>query len=121
LLVSIDTMPKKSPRAEASDFIRDEIHHVRTGKHGARSVKQIIAIGLSKARRAGVVLAPPKGASKRVRRQAESDSAFARSDRKVSPARSRASKKALAHESKATASHTALSRHAHAAARARRS
>src|ERR1035438_9966548 len=51
---------KKSPSSQAGEFVREEIDHVREGKHGARSAKQAIAIGLSKARRAGVKLPPPK-------------------------------------------------------------
>jgi hypothetical protein len=50
----------KAPSAQAGEFVREEVHHVREGKHGARSTKQAIAIGLSKARRAGVNLAPPR-------------------------------------------------------------
>lgn len=52
----------KTPSTQAAEFVREEIHHIREGKHGARSTKQAIAIGLSKARRAGVRLAPPKRA-----------------------------------------------------------
>ena len=65
----------KSPSTQAGEFVREEIHHVREGKHGARSPKQAIAISLSKARRAGVELpAPKKGkTSAAVRRKAQSD------------------------------------------------
>jgi hypothetical protein len=49
----------KAASTQAGEFVREEIHHVREGKHGARSAKQVIAIGLSKARRAGVALPPP--------------------------------------------------------------
>ena len=49
----------KSPSTQAGEFVREEMHHIREGKHGARSTKQAIAIGLSKARRAGVKLKPP--------------------------------------------------------------
>ena len=59
----------KSPSSQAGEFVREEIHHVRRGKHGAKSSKQAIAIGLSKARRAGVKV-PRKGASKRGRKAA---------------------------------------------------
>ena len=57
--------------------------HIREGKHGARSTKQAIAIGLSKARRAGVKLPPPKqgAASAETRRRAKSDSASASKSR----------------------------------------
>jgi hypothetical protein len=70
----------KSPTTQAGEFVHEEIHHVRAGKHGARSTKQAIAIGLSKARRAGVKLAPPKRgtASEAVRRRAPADLAKGR-------------------------------------------
>ena len=55
-----DAREGKSPSTQASEFVREEVHHVREGKHGARSTKQAIAIGLSKARRAGVKLRPPR-------------------------------------------------------------
>src|SRR5438552_12640759 len=68
-----DKRAGKSPSTQAGEFVREEMHHIREGKHGARSTKQAIAIGLSKARRAGVGLAPPaKGtASERTRRSAK--------------------------------------------------
>jgi hypothetical protein len=70
-----DAREGKSPSTQAGEFVREEMHHIREGKHGAESTKQAIAIGLSKARRAGVKLsAPKKGrASSRVRKQAERD------------------------------------------------
>src|SRR5688572_30810156 len=56
----------RSPSTQSGEFVREEMHHIREGKHGARSSKQAIAIGLSKARRAGVDLAPPrKGTSQK--------------------------------------------------------
>ena len=66
---------RKTPSTQAAEFVREEIHHIREGKHGARSTKQAIAIGLSKARRAGVRLAPPKKGevSESTRRNAEAD------------------------------------------------
>jgi Family of unknown function (DUF6496) len=110
----------KSPSTQAGAFVHEEIEHIREGKHGARSAKQAIAIGLAKARRAGVKLPPPpKTASERTKRRAKSDIAHAGSRKKVSPARSRAAKAALADEPRAAASHEALSRHAKAAARRR--
>lgn len=96
----------KSPSTQAGEFIREEIHHVREGEHGARSAKQVIAIGLSKARRAGVKLPPRPGvdkASSRKRPLAKRKSA----------ARSRAALEALKDEPHSSASHLALSRHAH--------
>jgi hypothetical protein len=110
----------KAPSTQAGEFVHEEIEHIRDGEHGARSAKQAIAIGLSKARRAGVKLPPPpKSASERTKRSATSDSAKAGSRAKPSPARSRAAKKRLKEEPKAAASHTALSRQAKAAARKR--
>src|SRR5215470_14027850 len=75
-----DAREGKSPSTQAGEFVREEIRHVREGKHGARSVKQAIAIGLSKARRAGVKLRAPKRGrtSSRVRRQAARDLAKGR-------------------------------------------
>src|SRR5262245_61773140 len=75
-----DKRQGKSPSTQAGEFVREEIHHVREGKHGARSAKQAIAIGLSKARRSGVKLPPPeKGTtSERTRKQAKRDTAKAK-------------------------------------------
>lgn len=50
----------KAPMTQAGEFVREEIEHVRSGKHGAQSMKQVIAIGLSKARRAGIKVPPPR-------------------------------------------------------------
>jgi hypothetical protein len=105
-------MAKKKP----GDFVREEMDHIREGKHGARSAKQAIAIGLSKARRAGVTTATPKHASKRVKAQVKRENAAGRHPHKISKTRSRAATKALRRESHSAASHTALSRHAHEAA-----
>ena len=114
----------KSPSTQAGEFVHEEIEHIREGKHGARSTKQAIAIGLSKARRAGVKLKPPrKGqASARTRKSAARDYREGRSGtrRKPSPARSRASKRALKREPRRVASHEALSRQARSAAKRRR-
>jgi len=117
-----DKREGKSPTTQAGEFVREEMHHIREGKHGARSAKQAIAIGLSKARQAGVDLPPPgKGeASERTRKSAQR--AYERGHggggdkRKPSPTRSRAITGVLKHEGRAAASHTALSRQAHAAA-----
>jgi hypothetical protein len=109
----------KSPSTQAGEFVREEIHHVREGKHGARSTKQAIAIGLQKARRAGVDLPPPKGGSRRTRRSAASAKRAAASGRKPSPKRSRATERALKRESRSAASRTALSRQARSSARRR--
>ena len=114
----------KAPTTQAGEFVREEIEHIREGKHGARSTKQAIAIGLSKARRAGVKLKPPgKGqASKRTRKSAERElrAGQSRHRRKPSAKRSRAAKRALKREPRRAASRTALSRQARSAARRRR-
>ena len=117
-----DKRQGKAPSTQAGEFVREEIEHVREGKHGARSPEQAIAIGLSKARRAGVKLpAPEKGkASKSTRKQARRDVAAGRkASRRASPKRARAVKKALKKEPRRTASKRALSRHAKKAARRR--
>jgi hypothetical protein len=116
-----DKREGKSASTQAGEFVREEIEAIRAGKHGARSTKQAIAIGLSMARRAGVELAPPKPgkASEATRRKAESELKHAKPGTKPSPKRSRASLKALQRESTAAASPEALSRQARAAARKR--
>jgi uncharacterized protein DUF6496 len=115
----------KAPTTQAGEFVHEEIDHVREGKHGARSTKQAIAIGLSKARRAGVKLPPPKknSASAETRVKAEHDYQKGQSGNKhkPSPRRSRATKGALKREGRAAASHKALSKQARGAAKARRS
>jgi len=117
-----DKRQGKSASTQAGEFVREEIHHVRQGKHGARSAKQAIAIGLSKARRSGVNLAAPEEgeAPASTRRSAKQALKSGRSHRKPSAKRSRATLAALKREGRAAASETALSRHAHAAARKRR-
>ena len=116
-----DKREGKSPSTQAGEFVREEIEHVREGKHGARSTKQAIAIGLSKARRAGVKLKPPpRTATARMRASAKSASRAAREGkRKVSPARSRAMRQALKREPHRTVSRKALARHARQVARRR--
>ena len=112
-----DRREGKAPSTQAGEFVREEMEHIREGKHGARSTKQAIAIGLSKARRAGVKLAPPKaGTSSRTRKQAARDTAAARHPHKPSRRRSRAVTQALKREGHAAASHGAISRQARAAA-----
>lgn len=114
----------KSPSTQAGAFVREEIEHIREGKHGARSAKQAIAIGLSKARRAGVRLkAPSKGrASAATRRSAARDSAIGKRTRRPAPSkrRSRAALDKLRDEPRSAASHLALSRQARAAAARRK-
>jgi hypothetical protein len=115
-----DKREGKAPTTQAGEFVREEVEHIREGRHGARSAAQAIAIGLSKARRAGVKLPPPdKGkASEQTRRSAQRDlKAGEKPQAKVSAKRSRATTNALKHESKAAVSKTALARHAKAAAK----
>jgi hypothetical protein len=111
----------KAPSTQAGEFVREEIEHVREGKHGARSAKQAIAIGLSKARRAGVKLSAPKKreTSARTREQAKRDVERGKSirGRKSSPKRSRATLQALKKEPRRSTSTTALSRHSRQVAR----
>lgn len=114
----------KAPTTQAGEFVREEMEHVREGKHGARSTKQAIAIGLSKARRAGVELRPPKKgqASARTRRSAERASRAGQSGtrRKPSARRSRATSRALKREPRRAASRKAVSKQARSAAARRR-
>ena len=111
-----DKSQGKSASTQAGEFVRQEMHHIRKGKHGARSTKQAIAIGLSEARRAGVKLkAPTSGAS--ARRKAKQDSR--RTHARPSARRSRASLRRLRREPRAAASHRALSRQARSAAKRR--
>lgn len=113
----------KAPSTQAGEFVREEMHHIRQGKHGASSSKQAIAIGLSKARRAGVKLpAPAKGKTSRAtRRKAKRDIARGRKGARRAPSRtrSRARIKALRKEPRRAASRRSLSRQAKQAARRR--
>src|SRR5207248_328154 len=118
-----DEREGKTPSTQAGEFVREEMEHIREGKHGAKSAKQAVAIGLSKARRAGVELPPPKKGrvSEKTRKAAERDSSRGRSGRKkVSAKRSRSSEAALKREPRSAASHKALSRQAKSAARKRK-
>jgi hypothetical protein len=118
-----DQQQGKSTSTQAGEFVREEMHHVREGKHGARSPQQAIAIGLSKARRAGVQLGPPKKgkSSSRTRAQAQRDIRKGRKSHARSPSRtrSRATSGALKREGHSAASHARLSQQARAAARSR--
>jgi len=120
-----DAREGKSPSTQAGEFVRKVIHAIREGKHGARSPKQAIAIGLSEARRAGVKLPKaPKGTASR-----KSKSSTKKSGKAVhsaahpttthSTTRSRATTRALKREPHSSASHAALSKHAHQAAKKR--
>jgi hypothetical protein len=119
-----DKRQGKAPSTQAGEFVREEMDHIREGKHGARNTKQAIAIGLSKARRAGVDLQPPKKgtASRRTRKSASRD--YARGHgaprrQKATAKRSRASEKALKREGRSAASHRALASQARTAAKRR--
>ena len=114
-----DKREGKSASTQAGEFVREEMHHIREGKHGAASTKQAIAIGLSKARRSGVKLAAPKAgkSSSRVRKQAQRDLKKGSSPkRKTSAKRSRAVSKALKREGHSAASKSSLSRQARTSA-----
>src|SRR5687768_13386271 len=121
-----DTMPEKETKrraardkrqgkaksTQAGEFVREEIHHVREGKHGARSTKQAIAIGLSKARRSGVKLPPPKRGKATTKQSARSANRAASRRTRPSATRARAVRRALRREGRSAASRTALSRQA---------
>jgi hypothetical protein len=110
-----------SPSTQAGEFVREEMDHIREGEHGARSPEQAIAIGLSKARRAGVKLPPPRRGKARTKRQAKRDLAKGRRPKKPSRRRSRSVRGALKRETRRSASRRALSQHAKRAARRRSS
>lgn len=118
-----DAREGKSASTQAGEFVREEMHHIREGKHGAASSKQAIAIGLSKARRAGVKLQPPKsgktsaGTREKAARDYRKGQSHSRS--KPSSTRSRATTQALKKEGHSAASPQALSKQARSAARKR--
>jgi hypothetical protein len=117
-----DKKEGKAPSTQAGEFVKEEMDHIREGKHGARSTKQAIAIGLSKARRAGVKQPPPKKgtASAETRKRAGRDAAKGRTGaRRPSVKRSRATSKVLRREGHSAASPAALARQARAAAKKR--
>lgn len=112
-----DAREGKAPTTQAGEFVREEIHHVREGKHGVRNAKQAIAIGLSKARRAGVKLPPPPKGSASARKKSSSAKRSRR--RNPSRTRSRAILRALRHEGRSGAARKALSKQARTSARRR--
>jgi hypothetical protein len=119
-----DKREGKSASTQAGEFVREEMHHIREGKHGARSAKQAIAIGLSKARRAGVDLPPPEQGKVPEKTRKSAGRAWEvgqgkRPKRKPSARRSQATERALEREQSSAASHRALSRQAHSAAKQR--
>ena len=115
----------KAPSTQAGEFVREEFEHIREGKHGARSTKQAVAIGLSKARRAGVKLPPPKKGttSERTRKSAASAYRAGQGSRRRKPSarRARATRRALQREPRKAASRTAISRQARTARKRTRS
>ena len=120
-----DKLRGKSPSTQAGEFIREEIHHIREGKHGARSPQQAIAIGLSEARRAGVEVKPPEPGrtSAATRRKAQRDYARghgAAPRRGASAKRRKASERALEREPRTSVSRDALAAQTRAAARRRK-
>jgi|SRR3954468_13036296 hypothetical protein len=113
-----DARQGKAPSTQAGEFVREEIHHVREGKHGVRSPRQAIAIGLSKARKAGVKLAPPPAGTPSAKK--ERSSGRRKSSAKTSRKRSQATSRALKREGRSGASRGALSRQARTSAARRR-
>src|SRR5579862_1928894 len=114
-----DAQEGKSASTQAGEFVREQIHHIRSGEHGARSAKQAIAIGLSEARRAGVKLPAPSSGSKGIRRRAARDLEKGQTRSKPSAKRQRASLRALRREGSAAASKASLPAQARSAARRR--
>jgi hypothetical protein len=113
-----DAAEGKSPSTQAGEFVRQEMEHIRHGKHGARSTKQAIAIGLSEARRAGVKVKPPgRGVSAATRRKAKQDAR--RRAGRPSSRRSSPTKIALRRKRRSAAKRRTLSRQARAAAKRR--
>jgi hypothetical protein len=116
-----DAAEGKAPSTQAGEFVKEEMDHIKEGKHGARSTKQAIAIGLSKARRAGVPLPPPQGGQASTRRKAAQDyrRGSSGSARRPSAKRARATRQALKREGHSAASRSALAKQARTAARRR--
>src|ERR1700722_14962213 len=118
-----DLAEGKSPSTAAGEFVRGEMAHVREGKHGVRSAKQAIAIGLSKARRAGIPLGEPNPTSTEARRKAAQGTRRGKKDpgtsEEGSTKQGRARLKAMKKEPKSTVSRAALSRQAKSTARKR--
>jgi len=115
-----DKRERKAPTTQAGEFIREEMHHIREGKHGARNTKQAIAIGLSKARRAGVNLPPPAKGSVSEKTWKSTERAYEKGrhggQSEPSAKRSRATEGALKREGHSAASHAALSKQARSSA-----
>jgi hypothetical protein len=116
-----DKREGKAPATQAGEFIREEMDHIREGKHGARSTRQAIAIGLSKARRSGVNLPPPEKGTTSEKTRRSAARAYARGHgspprRKATAKRARASTQALQREGRGAATHRALAKQARSAA-----
>src|SRR5690349_15177555 len=109
-----DQREGKSPTTQAGEFVREEIHHIRKGKHGARSTKQAIAIGLSKARRAGVKLPPPSRGKAKAKTRDSARRAYQKGQSRKKPSRKRsaATLGALEREGRSAASRKNLARQA---------
>jgi hypothetical protein len=121
-----DLREGKRPTTAAGEFVREEMEHIRRGEHGARSPQQAIAIGLSKARRAGVPLRPPKKGQVQERTRRSAESAYTTGQKKRKPRspsqkRSKATSGALRREPRQAASRSALSAQAKRSASRRRS
>jgi hypothetical protein len=118
-----DKQEGKSATTQAGEFVREEMHHIREGKHGAANTKQAIAIGLSKARKSGVDLPPPEKGQAPEKTRKSAARAYARgrsgSKRKTSEARSRATKRALKRQPRRAASRSSLAKQARSAAKRR--
>jgi len=114
--VKQDKREGKSPSTQAGEFIKETIDDIRSGRYGARSTKQAIAIGLSKARRAGVDLPPPKKGTTSDKTRKSAAAAYRAGhenpNRPVSRKRSKATTAALQREGDTAASHESLSRQA---------
>ena len=116
-----DKAQGKAGSTQAGEFVREEVEHIRQGKHGARSTKQAIAIGLSKARRAGVDLPPPKEGTTSEKTRRSAKRAYERgrgapAKGRPSARRKRATRAALKREGRSAASRPALARQARSAA-----
>lgn len=118
-----DRAENKSPSTQAGEFVKEQIDKIRAGKHGARSAKQAIAIGLSEARRAGIELKAPskKKYSAEVVSKAEHDLQAGQNDpnHRPNPNRSRAAQKALKRESSESVNREALAQQGRTAAKKR--
>jgi hypothetical protein len=114
-----DKREGKSASTQAGEFVREEMHHIREGKHGAKNTKQAIAIGLNKARKAGVGLGTPKKGKTSAKTRKSAQSALRRAGKKTSARRSKATRGALKKMPKSAAKRSALSKQAKSAARKR--